>query len=78
MIKDYTKITDMSAEFNSWHVQRCGQSFDDTAKNAAWEARMWELRFMLVIAQQMSIVAQHLGKITRKAEESNDKDRNGR
>ena len=77
MIKDYTKITDMSAEFNSWHAQRCSQSFDDTAKNTAWEARMWELKFMLAIAQQVSIVAQHLGKITRKAEELNGKDRNG-
>ena len=78
MIKDYVKITELSAEFNSWHAQRGGQSFDDTAKNAAWEARMWELQFMLAIAQQISIVAQHLGKITRKAEELNDKDRNGR
>jgi hypothetical protein len=74
MIKDYTKITEMTAGFADWHAQRAGQSFDDTAKNAAWEARMWELRFMLAIAQQVSMVATHLGKITRKAEELNGKD----
>jgi hypothetical protein len=74
MIKDYVKITEMSAGFASWHAQRGGQSFDDTAKNAAWEARMWELQFLLAIAQQVSIVAQHLGKITRKAEQLNGQD----
>jgi hypothetical protein len=74
MIKDYIRVTELSAEFNSWHAQRVGQSFDDTAKNAAWEARMWELQCLLAIAQQLSVVAAHLGKITRKAEELNDKD----
>ena len=74
MIKDYTKITEMSAEFNSWHAQYANFSFDDTSKDRAWEARMWELQFMLAIAQQLSVVAAHLGKITRKAEELNGKD----
>jgi hypothetical protein len=72
MIKDYTKITDMTAGFVSWHSERAGQNFDDTGKNVAWEARMWELRMLLAIAQQLSMVATHLGKITRKAEELND------
>lgn len=71
MIKDYAKITDMSARFASWHAQRCDTQFDNTNQRLAWEARMWELQFMLAIAQQVSIVATHLGRITRKAEESN-------
>lgn len=74
MNKDYTKITDMSARFASWHAQEGNRGFDDTIKDVAWQARMWELQFMLAIAQQISIVATHLGKIVRKAEDLNGQD----
>jgi hypothetical protein len=38
------------------------------------EIQLWQARFMLAIAQQLSVVASHLGKIVRKAEKVDGQD----
>jgi hypothetical protein len=66
-MKDFYKITDLSEKFSTWQSEQ--KAFD----NPMHEIQLWQARFMLAIAQQVSVVASHLGKITRKAEELNDK-----
>jgi hypothetical protein len=61
---DYYKITAMTEAF---------RRYDDSAKNVKpgltfqEEQKQWELRFLLAIAQQLSVVSSHLGKIVKKS-----------
>jgi hypothetical protein len=65
-VRDFYNIGDMSKEF---------EEYDSEEKESEMQrVQMWQARCLLAIAQQLSVVAAHLGKITRKAEELNDKD----
>ena len=65
MMKDFYKITDLSEVFQKW------QSEQRSPDSPMQEIQLWQARFMLAIAQQLSVVAAHLGKIVRKAERPN-------
>ena len=69
-MKDFYKITDMSVEFDEYRRQLL-MAPDLTAQI---RVQLWQAGFMLAIAQQLSMVASHLGKIVRKAETSNGQD----
>jgi hypothetical protein len=60
--KDFYKITDLSLHFKAW------QSEQKPLDSVMHEIQLWQARFMLGIAQQLSVIASHLGKIVRKAE----------
>jgi hypothetical protein len=62
MNDDYFKITDLSKDFKAWKESKY-QSTPQT------DVQLWQAMFMLAIAQQVSIVASHLGKIVRTAKE---------
>lgn len=69
-MNDFYKITDLSEEFKRW------EDDPESVKvlPVQTEVQLWQAKFMLAIAQQLSIVASHLGKIIRKANEPNGKD----
>lgn len=58
----------MAEGFREWDKQQHaeGQGLDDA------EARMWELRILLAMTQQLTMIAQHLGEIVGKAKEKNN------
>jgi len=58
---DYYKITLMSEKFRKWDADNSAEQLTRVER-----MKMWELRFMLSIAQQLSMVAAHLGKIVGK------------
>ena len=60
---DYYNIRAMSAAFRKWDSE---QKLDDLS--LVERMNMWHLRFALSIAQQLSMVSAHLGKIVSKAE----------
>lgn len=59
--KDFYKVTDLSEWFRTWTAEQ------RDPKAADW--LMWQARFQCAIAQQLTIIAGHLGKIVGKAEE---------
>lgn len=61
--KDFFKVTEMSGSFRVW----CQTRKDEDMK--AVELRLWELKFQLTIAQQLTIIAGHLGTIVGKSKE---------
>lgn len=63
---DYFKVTAMSAAFRKWDAQHTTAGNMDDYHNGG---RMWELRFLCAIAQQLTIIAGHLGTIVGKAKE---------
>ena len=65
---DFYKITEMSARFRDWQGEQ--KALDSPMQ----EIQLWQARFMLAIAQQLSVVASHLGKIVRKAEKVDGQD----
>ena len=69
--KDFYKITELSNRFHDWKR-------NDPPKDplpVQTEIQYWQACFMLAIAQQLSVIASHLGKIVGKAEDrANDKD----
>lgn len=63
--KDFYKISDLSKEFqDSMTALEKEQDIPAQTRIQAWQAC-----FMLAIAQQLSVIASHLGKIVRKAED---------
>jgi hypothetical protein len=68
-VKDFYRITEISAEFEQWQSTR-------PLDNPMQEIQLWQAQFLLAIAQQLSMVASHLGKIVRKAEKSDGESRN--
>lgn len=66
MSKDYYKISTLSEDFRSWlRVDLEGREKITTQT----EVQIWQAQFMLAIAQQLSVIASHLGKIVGKAED---------
>lgn len=63
-MKDFYKITEMSEDFRVFNERTVKEDIPLQTM-----VQFWQARFMLAIAQQLSIVASHLGKIVRKAEE---------
>lgn len=63
--KAFYHVAKMSENFREW---------DNSQKklDASQEARMWELRIQLAIAQQLTMIAQHLGEIVGKAKARDD------
>jgi hypothetical protein len=58
--KSYFKITELSREFDEWEA---------TINNPAQtDIQIWQVKMMLAIAQQLTMVAKHLGKIVSRAE----------
>lgn len=66
MQRDFYKISDLSNEFDKWAQQATAPLPVQT------EVQYWQAKFMLAIAQQLSVIASHLGKIVRKAETKSD------
>lgn len=61
--KDFYLITGMTESFRAWDksLKATGSRAQTEACEA--EARVWELRFQLAIAQQLSVISAHLGQI---------------
>ena len=66
--KSYFKITGMSDEFRKWDDEVSDYSKLSSNESFDLLTRMWELRFLLSIAQQLSIISGHLGKIVEGSE----------
>lgn len=60
--KDYTRVTALSEEYRSWRTS--------VRSPTSQEILMWQAEFQLVIAQQLTIIAGHLGKIVKTAEDA--------
>lgn len=60
--KDYTKVTELSREFAEWKEKV------PVKQRASVDLLQWQIEFQLCIAQQLTIIAQHLGKIVDAAE----------
>ena len=63
--KDYYKITSLSGDFRNW----LKVELKDKPLQPQTEIQLWQAQFMLACAQQLSVIASHLGKIVKKAEE---------
>jgi hypothetical protein len=68
--KDYAKVTEVSAHFNDWLADMRGSTKPVTSQDIL----VWQAKFQLIIAQQLTIIAGHLGKIVGKAERLNGSD----
>lgn len=64
----FYKITELSDDFAARAEEWRDQNEPIPLQT---EIQLWQARFMLAIAQQVSIVANHLGKIVKKASEPN-------
>ena len=62
--KDFLKVTEFSAAFNEWYSKA------SEAEITALALLRWQVRAQIIIAQQLTIVSQHLGKIVDAAEEA--------
>lgn len=62
--KDFFKISDLSQDYN-------GQLNNLLGADVPLQTRVqvWQATFLLACAQQLSVIASHLGKIVRKAED---------
>jgi hypothetical protein len=69
--KDFYSIAEMSDDFKMFEQSSIKRNIERTDMT---EIQLWQARFMLAIAQQLSVVSAHLGKIVRKAEDLNGKD----
>jgi hypothetical protein len=67
--RDYAKITDVSKAFNE-SLSEFRKNVKDVPMNT--EMLLFQAKFQLIIAQQLSIVAKHLGEIVRKAKEATE------
>ena len=69
--KDYFLITGMTEEFRKWDAEtrRMNTNPGEGPNDKGWQsmtlvqARLWELRIQLAIAQQLSVISSHLGQI---------------
>jgi hypothetical protein len=63
--KTYYNVIQLSSDFHGW------MDTGDRAEHVptAAELLLWQARFQLAIAQQLSMVAKHLGTIVKTAEE---------
>lgn len=61
--RDFYKISDLSNDFAEWQE---ANHHDMTTQTGV---QVWQARFLLACAQQLSVIASHLGKIVRKAEQ---------
>ena len=68
-MKDFYNIAEMSAQFAKKQIEWKDQKVDIPIQT---EIQLYQARFMLAIAQQVSIVASHLGKIVRTAKETTE------
>jgi hypothetical protein len=59
--KDYYNVRAMSAQFRKWDGDRAPE------EQKPQNIKLWELRFQLAIAQQLTIISAHLGAIVGKA-----------
>jgi hypothetical protein len=64
--RDFYRISDLSKAYEEWQVSNYNDAQPQT------RVQIWQATFMLAIAQQLSVIASHLGKIVRKAEQQND------
>jgi hypothetical protein len=60
-----------------YNIGKISEEFKDAWSNeelpAQTAVQLWQAKFLLAIAQQLSVIASHLGKIVRKAgEKQND------
>lgn len=67
--KDYYKVTELSERFEVWQNANA-----DGLRQERYvtQALMWQARFQCAIAQQLTIIAGHLGRIVGKAEDLNN------
>jgi len=63
--KDFYKVTDLTKIFQGWESEN-----QNSLETPMLEIQLWQARFMLAMAQQLSMIASHLGKIVRKAEDN--------
>lgn len=59
--KDYYNIAQESSAFNSW----CAANDPELRKGLQTVVQVWQARAMFAVAQQLSIIAAHLGTITK-------------
>lgn len=56
-----------------YNIGKLSEEFKDSWGNeelpAQTAVQLWQAKFLLAIAQQLSVIASHLGKIIRKAEQ---------
>jgi hypothetical protein len=70
--KDYAKVTVVSAAFNEY--LQTNDVKTRTVEFKSQELLLWQAKFQLIIAQQLTIIAGHLGKIVKKSEDLNATD----
>lgn len=56
--QDYLKITEVSKQFYMWESTCRAQKTMSEA-----EYKLWTLRINLIIAQQLSVLSSHMGKV---------------
>jgi hypothetical protein len=62
--KDYYLITGMTESFRAWEKRSTeGTKTPQDVEILMAQGRVWELRFQLAIAQQLSVISSHLGQI---------------
>lgn len=63
--KVYAKVTELSEQFEAWEQKK---EHPNASQPIAIDYLFWQARFQLVIAQQLTMISQHLGKIVANAE----------
>lgn len=71
----FYKVTELSERFEK-RLEQLQEQAAGVNMPVQTEIQLWQAHFLLAIAQQVSVVASHLGKIVKKASEPNGQDRN--
>ena len=68
MKKDYYKVSELSSDFEQWNAVLNVGTFDEKTRKHLLLV-VWQTKAQLAIAQQLTMIAQHLGEIVGKSKE---------
>jgi hypothetical protein len=66
--KDYANVAAISREYLEWKDKKK----DDKQIPTPQELHAWQVQFQLIMAQQLTVIAGHLGRIVAAAQDAKD------